>query len=134
MLRFSNLKRTRGDKYKCIRNTHKRSQSTVYYSTYSTNPLMLFTFSYSPPSSYFCLFHPHTLTPMCICAGTAFPQAFRITLLYVLALCSTNGIVSLRSTCKQEPVTVAMVARQRRGNGGDVKNMSCKIESASAVL
>lgn len=53
---------------------------------------------------------------------------------YVLALCSTNEIVSLRSTCKQAPVAVAMVAWQCRGNGGDVKNMSCEIESTSAVL
>lgn len=61
---------------------------------------------------------PHTLTPMNICAGAALPRAFGITLLYVLALCSTNGTVSLGSPHEPEPVIMALVARQCRGNGG----------------
>ena len=61
-------------------------------------------------------------------------QAFGITPLYVLALCSANGIVSLGVTM-QTATAVAMVARHCRGNeGGDVKSVSREIESTSAVL
>lgn len=52
------------------------------------------------------------------------------------ALSHAGGIVPPRSTCKQEaPLAVAVVAGQHgRGNGGEVENMSCEIESTSAVL
>lgn len=113
--------------------THMHQQPI--YST-NTTSLKLFTFScnFIFLSLFLAVFVPSHSALMNIFAGTAFPQAFGITPLYVLALPSANEIVFLGSPCKLQSMTVVMVARQRKDNEEDVTNMSCEMESTSAVL